>query len=151
MQFEGTKLVLKNQIRPMRIQSTVPAVTAILTYCQRHVAEGKIVRKNSETTPQKTDAWSMPLDDCSNILGKVTWQPSTSSWAAYTKTADGKKVVEKFKVGGLPRGLASQGVDAKDHFKMMRREKYEEAIEHWNTTDHSTSDRLIIPPRSSSD
>ena len=138
----------------MRIKCTLQSVSAIIAHCQAHVQTGKIVLKKHMTAsaacPKQEKTWAMPQDDCPNVLHKVTWQPSVSAWAVHMKTDSGTRVTEKLRIPAVKCGLSQLGVDQKENFKRLRRDKYIEALQFWNEKDSSTRERLVIPPLNSS-
>ena len=143
------KLKVLNKVRPLRIQCTLPAVTAIISYCKDHVSEGK-GHFRKKTTQVEEGAWKMPQDDCPNLLRQVTWQPSVRAWAIHVKNADGSTAQHKFLVRMPKCGLAQQGVDQKETFRELRRQKYVEAITCWNSADCSKKPRIELPFKSTS-
>ena len=68
------------------------------------------------------------------IKDKVTWEPTTYSWAVHTKDKSGTTKTDRVTVDGK---LASEA------FAEMKLTKYQEALRLWNSADTST--RLRIP------
>ena len=68
------------------------------------------------------------------IKDKVTWEPTTYSWAVHLKDANGKTKTDHVTVD---KNLASEALAA------MKLTKYREALRLWNSAD--TSKRLRIP------
>ena len=144
VQLGGVKLKVLNKVRPLRIQCTMPAVTAIISYCKSHVSEGK-GQFRKKTSQVESRSWTMPQDECPNLLRQVTWQPSTRAWAVHVKDKDGSTALHKFLVRPPRCGLAQQGNDQKELFRELRRQKYVEAITCWNSADCSTKPRIKPP------
>ena len=149
VQLGEAKLKVLNKVRPLRIQCTMPAVSAIISYCKTHVSEGhgKFRKKTAQVEER---GWKMPQDDCPNLLRQVTWQPSVRAWAVHIKATDGSTAQHKFLVRAPKCGLAQQGVDQKGVFNESRRQKYVEAIAYWNTADCSKRPRIELPSASTS-
>lgn len=146
VQLGEAKLKILNKLRPLRIQCTVPAVTALISYCKTHVSEGQgQFRKKTAQNSDEDRTWKMPQDECPNLLRQVTWQPSVQAWAVHYKAADGSTTQLKLRVRSPKCGLAQQGVDPKEMFKQLRRQTYVDAMTCWNSSDCSKKPRIVLP------
>ena len=145
--WRDTKLKILHKPRPLRIVCTTPAVTAIVRFCQEHVGQGHgQFRKRSGGVPQQDDAatWQMPQEECPNILKHVTWQPSVRAWCVHFKNEAGATALHKLMVRQEKCGLAQQGMDQKEFYQQLRKQRYREALQFWNTNDCSTRPRLEL-------
>ena len=102
-------------------------------------------------------SWSMPVDPCPSILGKVTWQASHTAWCIHGKNHDKEKFSKRLKVtteapkrgffaassGGLTPGEKAEAT--KQAFQDARRKTYLAAIAMWNKEDFSTRERIVVP------
>ena len=143
---------VQNKIRPFRIEVTESSVNAIMSWCREHVLQGKATLKKhqakGETASSSTASlsWSMPVDDCPSILGKVTWQPSHTAWCVHSKDENGVIVKARVKVGGGKEqtGFLNSRMSARANYHADRRSAYLHAIELWNHRDKSTRDRIQL-------
>ena len=153
-----TKVRIQTKARPLKMEVTEASVNAVIAWCRRHVMEGKLSLKKQTSTsaacPEGT--WAMPADPCPAILGKVTWQPSHTSWCVHAKGDDGNRFTARLKLidNKATQGLLQSGGmpqtkdDAKAAFAKARREMYIEAIKKWNAEDKSTRPRIDLPDSS---
>lgn len=139
---------VQNKLRPFRVEVTEESVIAIMKWCRQHVLNGKATLKKHQTKAACPKAaapsWSMPVDECPTILGKVTWQPSHVAWCVHGKDDNGKIVKTRVKVGGKKE---QQGffTSARENYFVDRKNAYIAAIELWNEKDKSTRDRIEAP------
>ena len=136
-------LKVQNKVRPLLVQVTEESVKAIIDWCRDHVMQGKPTLKKHQTvaaSPKPVQPqFSMPLDECPTILGKVTWQFSHGAWCVHAKDAEGKIVKTRVK--------ASEGSylkSGRDNYYSDRKKAYLQAIEIWNRTDKSSRERIIV-------
>ena len=145
VQLGDATIKVQNQMRPFRVEVTESSVRGIIEWCQEHVMQGKPVLKKHRATEacpgEAQSSWSMPLDSCPSILGKVTWQPSHSGWCVHAKNEDGVIVKTRVK-GSTPGSFLKSG---RDDYYSDRKQAYLQAIELWNLRDKSTRDRIVVP------
>lgn len=70
------------------------------------------------------------------IKDKVTWEPTTYSWAVHTKDKSGRTTTDRVTVDEKSRS-------SQEAFAEMKLTKYQEAVRLWNSADKSK--RLRIP------
>ena len=151
VQLGDTTIKVFNQIRPFRVEVTESSVNSIINWCQEHVMQGKPDLKKHRATAACPEAaqssWSMPVDPCRSIVGKVTWQPSHHGWCVHAKNEDGvivkTRVRVKVKLGGLTPG--SFLTSGRGDYHSERKQAYRQAIEFWNLRDKSTRPREDVP------
>jgi hypothetical protein len=98
VQLDGVPFLARTTLRPLRIEATCPAVLAVVKFCQRHVKRGQVLVGQQKQKANTNKGFSMPEVACPPLVGKVTWQPSTLSWAIHYRNADNKNNPET--VGG---------------------------------------------------
>ncbi len=149
---------VQNQLRPLRVECTEASVNAVITFCRKHVLDGKadLKKYRAHEDGGRRSAFVMPTDDCPLIVGRVTWQPSHRAWCVHGKDGSGATFGTRIRVT-TPHQLAGvvssffqsdqrrRGTDAKEAYTIERRSRYIEAIETWNEKDKSTRDRLVVP------
>ena len=158
--LHGFEVKALNSTRPVAVEATQASLTAIIAFCKAKIGAGEPVLKKMSRqevlpapTPEPAPAepsFQMPVSDCPGFMGKVTWHPSVSAWAAHWKNADKKTIVTRFPVKVQTRGalaLVAEGA-ALETFAQVRRRRYLEAVAHWNQWDNSTRDRIVLPDNS---
>ena len=156
----GAKVKMKASIRPVSIAVTEDSINAVIAFCKNHIKEGPLQLKKNESKNKDSAAgskksFSMPVDTCPSIIGKVTWQASHTAWCVHGKNANGEKFAKRCKLNLLKpqkRFLASGGLapaqgedDTKKSFHDARRTAYLEAIKMWNEEDCSSRERIVEP------
>lgn len=167
--LQGVDIEMLNSARPLAVAATAQCVQALVRFCRDHISKGGFQLKGhrrdkpveedvapapppAEATPTASvETFHMPAASCPGHLGKITWHPSVTSWAAHWKDGSGRGVVTRFavkveadSVQGLLRRASGQG-EAKETFAGKRRRRYEEAIVFWNEHDKSKRERIALP------
>ena len=75
----GYTMKMKTSLRPLYVAVTKDSVNGIVSFCRDHITKGQWKLKRDmpkNVVAACPQSWSMPVDPCSCILGKVTWQAS---------------------------------------------------------------------------
>ena len=130
------------------------SVNAIVAFAQKRIEAGLPAPQPKENRKKEAcPSFRMPLDDCPPLPGKVTWQPSVTSWAYHAKDKKGKIAVKRVRLrtrswtdpaGIDPRDFEGNP-DSRKAWVLERRRRYLEAIALWNEQDESTRDRILVP------
>lgn len=172
--FMGVDIEMLNSARPVALSATPECVLALVQFCRDHIGKGPLeLKRNRREKPvgeeggapahppaeaaptAAVETFHMPAAPCPGHLGKITWHPSATAWAAHWKDASGRSVVTRFgvkveanSVEGLLRRASGQG-EVQDTFAARRRRRYEEAIVFWNEHDKSKRERIAMPDTAS--
>ena len=149
-----TKVRIQTKVRPLKMEVTEASVNAVIEWCRQHIKAGKLSLKKQSSTPAACPrgTWSMPADPCPPIQGKVTWQPSHSSWCIHARDENKQKFIARLKVEVTKRtqgflqsgGMPPTKDGAKAAFAKARRETYLAAINQWNMEDKSSRPRIEV-------
>lgn len=155
--LHGFEVQALNSTRLVAVEATQASVTAIIAFCKAKIDSGEPVLKKTarqevspaappESAPPEP-SFQMPVSDCPGFMGKVTWHPSVSAWAAHWKNPDKKTIVTRFPVKVQTSGVYGLVGDGNgvETFAQVRRRRYLEAVAHWNQWDNSTRDRIVLP------
>ena len=171
--FEGVEMQMMNSARPLAVSASPESLDAMVRFCRAHITKGAFQLKGHKrqkpaeeavvSTPLPADAvptapaaaFQMPSGSCPAQLGKITWHPSATAWAAHWKDSNGQRMVTRFTVKaegtpvhGLLRRASGQG-DERENFADKRQRRYEEAVTFWNENDKSKRERIAMPDTSS--
>ena len=130
---------VRNELRPLLIEATIPNANAMLEFFFDHPAAGVVNVKKTSSAKAK-DSLSMHKDRCARIIGNIGWHPSHAAWNVTYKDKDGKVCRHHVKVASyMPKSETGTTLVS---YEDGRRDAWAAACGFWNGHDHSTKARI---------
>ena len=176
--FMGTPVCVRNQVRPVCVECSLPVVCAIIKACkdkaQEHfnaptpsqaslARQQRRAKRESMSAPAAEEVTAPPPRSAkasdrntfsmanlsAGIPSKVTWQPSVPGWAVHYKEG-GKTAIKRVPIK-MPRGRSMLNTQNPPvNMSVLREQAFLEACQQWNELDTSKRPRIELEDLGSS-